>query len=176
MDDGTTATLLANLKTAIGSSTSRIATAGGSADAITATFSVVPTAFVNGLPYYVRAATANATTTPSFTPNSGTLAAKTIVKGNNLPLAVADIAGAGHWLELQYDSVLDVFVLLNPATGVTRVGATGGGTDKIFYLNDQTINNNYTVSGTQNAGSFGPITIASGVTVTIASGGVWTIV
>lgn len=43
-----------------------------------------------------------------------TLAAKTIVKLNNQPLVAGDIAGAGHWLELQYDSVLDKYVLQNP--------------------------------------------------------------
>ncbi|QWF72328.1 hypothetical protein KEF85_07745 [Methylomonas paludis] len=34
---------------------------------------------------------------------------------------VGDIAGAGHWLELQYDSVNDNWVLLNPATGLNNV-------------------------------------------------------
>ena len=55
-------------------------------------------------------------------------------------------------------------------------GATGGGTDRIFYLNGQTITQNYTVSATDNAGSFGPVTIADGVTVTVADGATWTIV
>jgi hypothetical protein len=55
----------------------------------------------------VRAAAANATATPTFTPNAGTIAAKTIVKGSNVALAVGDIAGAAHWLGLQYDATLD---------------------------------------------------------------------
>ena len=59
-------------------------------------------------------------------------------------------------------------------------GATGGGTDKIFIENGQTVTTNYEI-GTElgaacNAGSFGPITINSGVTVTIPSGENWTIV
>ncbi|MEY2840442.1 MAG: hypothetical protein RJB60_2741, partial [Pseudomonadota bacterium] len=62
--------------------------------------------------------------TPTFTPNNGTIAAKAIVKGNGLALAAGDIAGAGHWLELQYDLTLDRWVLQNPATGVLGFAST----------------------------------------------------
>lgn len=114
LDDGNLSVFVANLKAAIGGPTTRISAAGGTVDAITGTFSPAPTAFINGLTYFVRAAGSNTSATPTFTPNSGTLAAKTIVKRNNQALVVGDIAGAGHWLELAYDSVLDKFVLLNP--------------------------------------------------------------
>lgn len=95
------------------------ASAGGTADAITATFTPGVSTLTNGMALYVRAAAANATTTPTFTPASGTIAAKAIVKGAGAALAAGDIAGAGHWIELQYDLTLDKWVLLNPATGVT---------------------------------------------------------
>lgn len=55
-------------------------------------------------------------------------------------------------------------------------GATGGGIDAVFYENDQTVNTNYTLTTNRNALSAGPVTIANGVTVTIPSGSVWTIV
>lgn len=55
-------------------------------------------------------------------------------------------------------------------------GATGGGSDAIFIENGQTVTTNYTITSGNNAGSFGPITVASGVTVTIPSGSVWSIV
>lgn len=55
-------------------------------------------------------------------------------------------------------------------------GATGGGSDQIFYLNGQTVTTNYTIPSTNNAGSFGPITIDSGVTVTVSTGAVWSVV
>lgn len=55
-------------------------------------------------------------------------------------------------------------------------GAVGGGTDSIFFENGQTVNTNYTISTGKNAMSAGPITIASGVTVTVPSGQTWTIV
>lgn len=92
------------------------ASAGGTADALTGTYAPVVPALVNGLTLYVRAASANTTTTPTFAPNG--LTAKTIVKGANRALEVGDIDGAGHWLELQYDATLAKWVLLNPATGV----------------------------------------------------------
>jgi hypothetical protein len=101
-----------------------ISAAGGTADAITGIYAPGITTLTNGMTLYVRAASANATTTPTFTPASGTIPAKTIVKGNGLALAARDIAGAGHWIELQYDQALDKWVLLNPATGVNS-GSTG---------------------------------------------------
>lgn len=52
----------------------------------------------------------------------------------------------------------------------------GGGSDKAFYENDNIINTNYTIATNRNAGTFGPITINSGVTVTIPSGSRWVIV
>ena len=45
-----------------------------------------------------------------------------------------------------------------------------------FIENPQTISANYTISANTNAGSFGPITIADGVTVEIPDGSVWSIV
>ena len=53
---------------------------------------------------------------------------------------------------------------------------TGGGTDKIFYENGQTVTTDYTISTNQNAGTFGPVTVNSGVTVTVPSGSTWSIV
>ena len=53
---------------------------------------------------------------------------------------------------------------------------TGGGSDKAFYLNDITINTNYTIPTAKNAGTFGPVTIASGIVVTVSSGSTWTVV
>ena len=55
-------------------------------------------------------------------------------------------------------------------------GAVGTGTDKVFYENDISVAQNYTISSGKNAMSAGPITLASNVTVTIPSGSVWTVV
>lgn len=55
-------------------------------------------------------------------------------------------------------------------------GAKGGGTDQVFYENDQTVTTNYTLTSGTNAVTAGPVTINSGVTVTVPSGSVWTVV
>ena len=59
-------------------------------------------------------------------------------------------------------------------------GATGGGSDKVIIENGTNITTNYTIGttfgATCNAGSFGPITINAGITLTIPSGSVYTVV
>ena len=59
-------------------------------------------------------------------------------------------------------------------------GATGGGSDRIFFENGVTVASNYTIGttfgATANALSAGPITINAGVTVTIPSGSVYTVI
>lgn len=54
-------------------------------------------------------------------------------------------------------------------------GATGAGGDDIFYENGKTVTTNYTLTTNKNAMSTGPITINSGVTVTVPSGARWVI-
>jgi len=58
----------------------------------------------------------------------------------------------------------------------TGGGATGGGTDQIFWNNGQTVNTSYSIPSNTNSGTFGPVTVASGATVTIPSSSVWTVV
>jgi len=60
-------------------------------------------------------------------------------------------------------------------TGVSA-GATGGGSDEIFYENDKTVTADYSITSGKNAMSAGPITIDDGVTVTVPSGSTYTIV
>ena len=55
-------------------------------------------------------------------------------------------------------------------------GATGGGTNDVFYENSITVTTNYTITSGKNAMSAGPITVADGVTVTIPDGSVWSVV
>ena len=59
-----------------------------------------------------------------------------------------------------------------------QAGATGGnsGGNAVFWENQQTVTHNYSISANRNAGSFGPITINSGITVTVPSTSNWTIV
>lgn len=55
-------------------------------------------------------------------------------------------------------------------------GATGGGNDDVFVENGRVVTSNYTITTGKNAMSAGPVTINDGVSVTIPSGSVWTIV
>lgn len=59
---------------------------------------------------------------------------------------------------------------------VGGAGATGGGTNEVFYNNDQTVTANYSIPSGKNSMSAGPITINNGVTVTIPNNSVWTVV
>lgn len=59
---------------------------------------------------------------------------------------------------------------------VAASGAVGGGADKVFYENDTTVTTDYTITAGKNAMSAGPITINTGITVTVPSGSVWTVV
>ena len=74
-------------------------------------------------------------------------------------------------------------VLYNQATSTVDIsiaggggGAVGAGTDKVFYENDQTVTQSYTISAGKNAMVAGPLAVASGKTITIPSGSELTIV
>jgi hypothetical protein len=45
-----------------------------------------------------------------------------------------------------------------------------------IMVNSATIASDYTIAAGDNGGSFGPVSVASGVTVTVSSGSVWTVV
>jgi hypothetical protein len=62
------------------------------------------------------------------------------------------------------------------ATTIASLDSLGNFSADGVYLNDQTIVADYTIPSTSNAGSFGPITIDDGVTVTVSDPSVWTVV
>lgn len=66
--------------------------------------------------------------------------------------------------------------LKGDGTWAGSVGAVGGGSNALFWENDQTMTVNYTITSGKNAMSAGPITIANGVTLTIPDSGVYTVV
>jgi len=55
-------------------------------------------------------------------------------------------------------------------------GATGGGTDRFIYENDQVVTTDYTITAGKNAMSAGPITINNGITLTVPNGSTYTVV
>ena len=74
-------------------------------------------------------------------------------------------------MSARFPAVHSMTLLQQSATG----GAVGGGSDTVFYENGQTVTTNYTITNNTNAMSAGPITVNSGVTVTIGSGENWII-
>ncbi|MEN9755828.1 MAG: hypothetical protein RL755_15 [Pseudomonadota bacterium] len=88
-------------------------TAGGTSDAITATYAPVYAAWVDGMTFFAKITAANTTTTPTISPNG--LTAKTIVKGGGVALIAGDLQ-VGAIAEFKYSSTLDKVLLQNPAT------------------------------------------------------------
>ena len=78
---------------------------------------------------------------------------------------------------IRYNTTLGTFEgYKNAVWGAIGGGATGGGSDDVFYENGQTVTTNYTLTTNKNAVTAGPVTVNSGVTVTIPSGSSWVVV
>jgi hypothetical protein len=79
---------------------------------------------------------------------------------------------AGSSALVAWDSSANDFIKVAGGGG----GAAGGGSDQIFFENDQTVTVSYTIPSGKNAGTFGPISINGGVTVTVPTGSVWYVI
>ena len=95
--------------------------------------------------------------------------------------APATVSSSLTWTLPAADAAVSGYALVSDASGTLSwaaagAGAQGAGGDNIFWENDQTVTQSYTITNGQNAGSFGPITIQSGVTVTVGAGETWTVV
>ena len=90
------------------------ASVGGTVDAITASFSPAFTSLAACAGYVLALPLTGANTTTTPTLNIDGLGAKTIVKGSNEALAVANIPGADFVGLFVYDSSLDKFQMVNP--------------------------------------------------------------
>jgi cytoskeletal protein CcmA (bactofilin family) len=76
---------------------------------------------------------------------------------------------------IRYNSTLGQFEGYTSAWGGLGGGATGGGADQVFVENSDDVTTNYTITSGKNAMSVGPITVESGVVVTIPSGSRWVV-
>ena len=95
--------------------------------------------------------------------------------------APATVSSSLTWTLPATDAAVSGYVLVSDASGTLSWAAAGGGavgngTNEIFWENDQTITGDYSITNNKNAGSFGPVTIQSGVTVTVGAGETWTVV
>jgi len=112
--------------------------------------------------------------------------------GNGGVFTIADDTNVADRFEILSDGTTNINGNLNVSSGIDVTGVcaatsyTGDGSsltgvastvaDGCIYENSQTISNNYTITTNKNAMSAGPITIASGTTLTIPSGSTYTIV
>ena len=94
-----------------------------------------------------------------------------VAKGTTAQRPGSPVAG-----EMRYNTDNQQFEgYANGAWGQLGGGATGGGGDQVFVENGVTVTTNYTLSTGKSAESVGPITINSGVTVTIPNSQRWVI-
>ena len=116
---------------------------------------------------------------PSFT-GTATFAGDVLLSGTgvlDLPVGTtAERPGSPTSGMIRYNSTVGQFEGYGTAWGTIGGGAKGGGSDDIFYENGQTVTTNYTLTTNKNAVTAGPVTVNSGVTVTIPSGSSWVVV
>ena len=121
--------------------------------------------------------------------NAGIALASTALASGNAALsrAATALASGNAGIAVGLAGVRQIIagsgVTLSPAggSGVVTVHASGfspvgSGTERVFFENQIHVSGSYTITSGCNAGSFGPITVASGVVVTVPNGSVWTIV
>ena len=94
-----------------------------------------------------------------------------VAKGTTAQRPASPVAG-----EIRYNTDNNQFEgYASGAWGQLGGGATGGGGDQVFVENGVTVTTNYTLSTNKNAESVGPITINSGITVTVPATQRWVI-
>lgn len=145
----------------------------------------VAATFAGGAAYTISGTNGTSITLPT---SSGTLALNTqvfylgtipiTINRTSGPLALTGITSidgnSGSATVLQTARNING-VSFNGSADIT-VPAGGSGADGVFYENGQTVTVNYTITNGKNAMSAGPITINTGVIVTIPTGSVWSVV
>jgi hypothetical protein len=96
------------------------------------------------------------------TADGATVIVDNIVDEANLKISNAPVNG--YSLTAQSGNTGGLTWALPPA------GATGGSTDQVFYENSRVMTANYTITSSKSASTVGPLTINSGITLTIPSG------
>jgi len=144
-----------------------VGTIAGTADVITGVLTPALTAYTTGQTFRFIPA---ATNTGAVTININGLGAKAITKTGAVALSYGDLL-IGGVVQITYDGTQ--FQL---SSGVGGAGATGATGDKIFWENGQNVTASYSITAGKNAMTAGPVTINSGVTVTVPTGSTWSIV
>jgi hypothetical protein len=161
------------------SSLATVATSGAYADLSgTPTLATVATtgaySDLSGLPTLGTAAAADTT---DFVEQTSTTGAAVLPAGTDAQRDGSPLAGY-----IRFNTDDDTFEGYD-GTAWGAIGGAGGGLFKgengevgssagdIFRINEQTLNTSVTIDADENASATGPLTIASGVTLTVTSGG-----
>lgn len=121
----------------------------------------------------------------SDVPNEGTFTNLNVVDLLTLESTGAAILNVGTTGErpvaaeagmVRYNSTTSKFEGYSNAWGALGGGATGGGSDTVFFENSLVVTQDYTIPSDKNAGTFGPVSINDSITVTVPSTSVWSIV
>ena len=93
----------------------------------------------------------------------------------NIPAGTTAQRGSGAAGQFRYNSTTASFEGYGSAWGSIGGGATGAGGDAVFVENELIVTTDYTLSTNKSAMSVGPVTVNSGVSVTIPSGYTWVV-
>lgn len=124
-----------------------------------------------------------------------TISGTGITAGTRVTAFLTGTGGAGTYTVTPSQTASTTVIIDTPVTGMIRFnsslvtfegyngsswgtiggGATGGGSDAVFNLNDKVVTTSYTIAATKNANSVGPLTINSGVVITVSSGSRWVV-
>ena len=143
-------------------------TASGTANAITLSATPALTAYTSGQPLLFKVATTNTGATTINVDGVGVVNLYNdgaALKGNEL------IAGAV--VSIAYDGTQFQLTTAAPSGGLFRGnnGTVGNSLGDIFRINARTLTVDETIESTDNASCAGPLTVDTGVTLTVASGG-----
>jgi hypothetical protein len=184
---GTTAATLGVAKTLTGATTAYgiLATGQVQSDVTSLAYGVLSqsntqaTAFTLGEFRHFAAVQGTIGATSAITNQSGFYVASSLTGATNNYGFYGNIAsGTGRWNFYAAGTADNYFngnTLIGTTTATSKLTVNGdvAGT---FFVNPTTVSSNYTIPTNYNAMTAGPITINSGVVVTVGSGSVWTVV
>lgn len=93
-----------------------------------------------------------------------------------IPVGTEATRPSGSTGYIRYNTTTNQFEGYGSTWGALGGGATGSGGDRVFVETSQTVTTSYTLSSGYNAITATPLTVASGVTVTVPSGAAWVLV
>ena len=114
-----------------------------------------------------------------YPPTGGVINALATNAGVTLPVGYSllfEAQSATQWRTQNLGTSGQVLTSGGSSTAPSWSTPSASAASGMFWENDLTLTTDYTITTNKNAGTFGPVTINSGVTVTVPSGSTWTIV